>query len=174
MKSIRSSVVTPWRSNGGGLVGNGCVAAVRSPGVSDVGTGRSSIGHTGRPVARSKTNAKACFVSCTTALILRPPTVMSARIGAAGKIVVPQVVMDDLVVPDAFARRAVHGDESVAEQIVAQTMSAIHVIGRTRQRKIREPQFLVGADQRPEIRLAGSRSRTRFPRCRCRTRPPAG
>ncbi len=55
VKSIRSSSVTPWRSNGGGLVGNGCVAAVRSPGTSDCGTGRSSIGHTGRPVARSKT-----------------------------------------------------------------------------------------------------------------------
>ena len=43
------------RANGAGLVGNGCVFAVCSPGTVDCGTGRSSIGHTGLPVARSKT-----------------------------------------------------------------------------------------------------------------------
>ena len=47
--------VTPCRSNAGGLVGNGCVGCVRSPGTVDCGTGRSSIGHTGAPVRRSKT-----------------------------------------------------------------------------------------------------------------------
>jgi hypothetical protein len=41
VKSMRLSIVAPCRSNGGGLVGNGCVGAVRSPGVSEVGTGRS-------------------------------------------------------------------------------------------------------------------------------------
>ena len=55
VKSIRSSSVTPWRSNGAGLVGNGCVGDVFSPGTSDCGTGRSSIGQTGGPVTRSKT-----------------------------------------------------------------------------------------------------------------------
>ena len=78
---MRSSTVTPWRSNGFGLVGNGCVGDVRSPGTSVCGTGRSSIGQTGAPVARSKTKVNACFVTCATALIGFPPTVMSARIG---------------------------------------------------------------------------------------------
>ena len=55
VKSRRSSVVTPCRSKGTGLVGNGCVGDVRSPGTVDWGTGRSSIGHTGSPVTRSKT-----------------------------------------------------------------------------------------------------------------------
>src|SRR5258706_13058600 len=50
VKSIRSSIETPWRSKAGGLVGNGCVAALFSPGASDCGTGRSSIGQTGCPV----------------------------------------------------------------------------------------------------------------------------
>ena len=40
---------------GGGFVGNGCVGDVCSPGTVDCGTGRSSIGHTGLPVARSNT-----------------------------------------------------------------------------------------------------------------------
>src|SRR5437867_11493355 len=55
VKSIRSSIETPWRSKAGGLVGNGCVAEYHSPGTSPLGTARSSIGQIGRPVARSKT-----------------------------------------------------------------------------------------------------------------------
>ena len=81
MKSIRSSTVMPCRSNGAGRVGKGWVGDVRSPGTSDCGTGRSSMGQTGSPVTRSKTYANACLVTCTTALIGRPSTVMSARIG---------------------------------------------------------------------------------------------
>ena len=84
VKSMRSSSCSPCRSNGGGLVGNGCVADVFSPGTFDCGTRRSSMGHTGLPVARSSTNTKPCLVTCDTALIRRPPTVMSVRIGAAG------------------------------------------------------------------------------------------
>ena len=74
----------PCRSNGAGRVGKGCVGEVHSPGTVDFGTGRSSIGQTGSPVTRSKTNANACLVTCTTALMRRPPTVMSASTGAVG------------------------------------------------------------------------------------------
>ena len=52
VKSTRSSTVTPWYSKGAGLVGNGCVGEACSPGTSDGGTGRSSIGHSGAPVTR--------------------------------------------------------------------------------------------------------------------------
>ena len=55
VKSRRSSFDTPWRSNGGGRVGNGWVGAACSPGTVDAGTGRSSIGQTGSPVTRSNT-----------------------------------------------------------------------------------------------------------------------
>ena len=55
VKSIRSSTLSPWRSNAGGLVGNSCVGEAFSPGTADAGTGRSSIGHTGLPVTRSST-----------------------------------------------------------------------------------------------------------------------
>ena len=53
VKSIRSSSVMPCRSNGSGFVGNGCVGDIHSPGVSEPGTGRSTIGQTGSPVTRS-------------------------------------------------------------------------------------------------------------------------
>ena len=55
VKSMRSSTRTPCSSNGGGFVGNGWVGASRSPGTSEAGTGRSSMGQTGSPVTRSKT-----------------------------------------------------------------------------------------------------------------------
>jgi hypothetical protein len=44
------------RANGGGFVGNGWVGETRSFGMSDLGTGRSSIGQIGLPVSRSKTH----------------------------------------------------------------------------------------------------------------------
>src|SRR5579863_4463248 len=47
VKSISSSIETPWRAYAGGLVGNGCVGEYHSPGTSPCGTGRSSIGQTG-------------------------------------------------------------------------------------------------------------------------------
>ena len=57
-----------------------------SPSMSvSVGTGRSSMGQTGSPVARSKTNVKPCLVICATALMGLPSTAMSMRFGAAGR-----------------------------------------------------------------------------------------
>ena len=55
VKSIRSSMLAPCWSNGGGLVGNGWVAAYHSPGTLPGSTGRSSMGQMGSPVTRSKT-----------------------------------------------------------------------------------------------------------------------
>src|SRR5262245_36288351 len=82
VKSISSSIVTACRAYAGGLVGNGCVGEYHSPGTSPFGTGRSSIGHTGCPVTRSKTYRKASLDGTATALIGLPLTTMSARIGA--------------------------------------------------------------------------------------------
>src|SRR5947209_5443991 len=68
-----SSAVNFCRANGGGMVGNGCVAQASSPGMWDFGTGFSSIGQSGFPVraveiVRSGTNWEvgntALFVDC--------------------------------------------------------------------------------------------------------------
>src|SRR5215831_19673545 len=67
VKSIRSSIDEPCLSYAGGLLGNGCVALVFSPGTVDCSTGRSTIGQIGCPLARSKTYRIACFVGCATA-----------------------------------------------------------------------------------------------------------
>ena len=84
VRSNASSSVTPCSVNAGGLVGNGCVGQVTSPGTSLFATGRSSIGQTGRPVTRSKTNAKPCLVSWTTASTRVPSGVMVTRLGGEG------------------------------------------------------------------------------------------
>src|SRR5665213_393350 len=47
VKSIKSSVLMPTTSNGGGFVGIGCVAAVHSVGTSVCATGTSGIPNTG-------------------------------------------------------------------------------------------------------------------------------
>src|SRR5262247_509479 len=47
VRRVNISSVRFWRTNGGGLVGNGCVSAVCSPSREDVGTLRYSIGKSG-------------------------------------------------------------------------------------------------------------------------------
>src|SRR3954470_22338224 len=61
VKSIRSLSITPLREKAGGLVGNGCVGDVFSPGTSVCGTGRSSIGKIGSAAPRLERKKKACL-----------------------------------------------------------------------------------------------------------------
>src|SRR5262245_50632065 len=77
VKSITSSRLTYVRENAGGLVGNGCVGAVHSAGVSVFGTGRYSIGQIGWPVIRSKTYSQPCLLGCASSLRARPSIVAS-------------------------------------------------------------------------------------------------
>ena len=77
--------VNDWRANGGGVVGKGCVGDDCSPGMSDCGTGRSSIGQIGAPVTRSNTNTKPCFVGCATTSRCRPFWRMVRSFGAVGR-----------------------------------------------------------------------------------------
>src|SRR3954470_17572446 len=78
VKSIRSLSTTPLREYAGGLVGNGCVGEVLSPGTWVCCAGRSSIGHTGCPLMRSNTYSRPCLVACATAFTGRPVALMSA------------------------------------------------------------------------------------------------
>src|SRR4029077_2409034 len=84
VKSISSSMDVSVRPYAGGLVGIGCVGEYFSPGTSPWGTGFSSIGQMGWPVARSKTYRTDCLVGWATALTTRPLRVKSTNIGAHG------------------------------------------------------------------------------------------
>ena len=164
VKSMRSSTVTPCRSNAGGFVGNGCVADVCSPGVFDCGTGRSSIGHTGWPVDAIEHEGKRLLRQLHDG---PDPTAVDCDVRQnrrGWQIVVPQIVMHELVVPHAFARLALDADQRVRKQIVARPMPAVHVAGRTRERQIRVAEFFVDADERPQIRMPGVLPRVVLPR----------
>src|SRR5438552_16068172 len=49
--------------------------------------------------------------------------------GSGGEIVVPDVVMRDLIVPDPLAGFEIDANDRIAEQIAAQAMTAIIVFG---------------------------------------------
>src|SRR5262252_8385817 len=84
VKSIRSSSDTPCRSKAGGLVGKGCVGEYHSPGPSPIVAGLSVFGRVSWQVVWSNTYTQPCFVGCASALIARPLTTISVRIGAHG------------------------------------------------------------------------------------------
>jgi hypothetical protein len=84
-RGLMSFSVNDWRANGGGLVGCGCVGELHSPGTSDCGTGRSSIGHKGLPVTRSKTNRKPNLVACATTSTFFPLCLTVSSFGATGR-----------------------------------------------------------------------------------------
>src|SRR5690349_14167854 len=83
MYGFTSSAVKACRENGGGTVGNGCVGHECSPGTSDCGTVRSSIGQIGVPVTRSNTKTKPCFVVCATTSTDLPTCLIVRSLGAA-------------------------------------------------------------------------------------------
>ena len=88
---------------------------------------------------------------------------MSARIGAHGMSVVPDPVVDELVVPLALAGLQIDRDEAFAEQIVAGTMAAVVVAGRQLDRQIGQAELFVDADLRPHAGVAGVRPRVVLP-----------
>src|SRR5215213_7303235 len=82
VKSIRSLSAMKVRAYGTGFVGNGCVAAVCSCFIVVCGTGRSSIGQIGTPVARSKQYSQPCLEGTATILRGLPSMVVSISSGA--------------------------------------------------------------------------------------------
>src|SRR5688572_14209785 len=72
MCGLMSRSVNDCLANAGGLVGTGCVGDDHSPGTSDCGTGRSSIGHSGSPVLRLNTKRNPCLVAWATTSTSRP------------------------------------------------------------------------------------------------------
>ena len=77
--------VKDCRANGGGAVGNGCVGHACSPGMSDFGTGRSSIGQIGSPVSRLNTKRKPCLVAWATTSTAWPLRLIVRSLGAGAR-----------------------------------------------------------------------------------------
>src|SRR5215218_2542879 len=80
---LMSSLVNICFEKGGGAVGNGCVGQLCSPGISLLGTGRSSIGQIGAPVTRSNTNRKPILPASATTSIVFPSFLIVVSCGPA-------------------------------------------------------------------------------------------
>ena len=69
-------------------------------------------------------------------------------------VVVPDAVVDGLEVPDAFAGFDVQADDALREQVVANTVAAVVVVGRRGQGDVDVAEFLVGREHRPGVGVA--------------------
>src|SRR6266850_56858 len=71
--------------------------------------------------------------------------------GSCRQIVIPDVVVDRLKVPDTFAGRRVQAYEAVCEQVLSRVSAAVRIAARLLQRQIDVPELVVGAERRPCI-----------------------
>jgi hypothetical protein len=85
-----------------GFTGMGCVREACSPGISEAGNGFSSIGNNGFPVSRSIRNIS-CFANLCHRICLLPLCTTVTRFGGQGKVFIPYIMMNNLIVPHPFA-----------------------------------------------------------------------
>ena len=149
VKSMRSFSVTPWSSKGAGLVGNGWVGQVFSSGVSDCGTARSSIGHTGSPGLAVEDVGEALLGDRGHGGDLAPADRDVDEVRRVGVVVVPDVVVDHLEVPDALARLHVERDEARPVEVRPVAVAAVVVVGRRVGGDEDEAALRVGGERRP-------------------------
>ena len=157
----------PWRSNAGGLVGTGWVADARSPGTVDAG----SRPFFDRPHRGTRHPIEDVGPRLLGHLDDRlDPAPVHRDVGEnrrRGVVVVEEVVVDRLKVPDALPRGDVHADDRRAEQVGAEPVAAEHVVGGARRRQVDVPELFVRAHQRPDVRGAACSSTNRSPTSRC-------
>ena len=76
------------------------------------------------------------------------------KAGAEEGIVVPDVVVRDLVMPDLLARFEIEADDGIGEQIAAQAMTSIIVVGGRLNGEISVSKFWIDRDRRPHTSIA--------------------
>src|SRR5437016_5278202 len=87
---------------------------------------------------------------------LAPPALPGTWIMPRGRwVVVPQTVMDQLVMPDHLAGRDIQTDEALAVKPVAEAVAAEIIVGRRAHGQIDVAQLLVRAHRRPNVGVAG-------------------
>ena len=118
------------------------------------GTGRSSIGQTGSPVARSKTNTNPCFGRLGDGF---DGPAIDDDVGEnrrARQVPIPHIMMNGLKVPDPLTRMEIERDEAIGEQIVSVPVTAVVVARRHLDGQIDDAQLFVYGDLCPHSRVA--------------------
>src|SRR5262245_14487850 len=71
-----------------------------------------------------------------------------------GHVIVPNVMMDELLVPDDFSSLNVEADQRVGIESGSGTMPSVAVIGRRLGRQINVSQLVIGRDRSPHADVA--------------------
>ena len=144
-------------TSGGGSVGKGCVGDATSPGTSEAGTGRSSTGKTGSPVSRCSTNRWPGLRGLHHDGDLAPVAHERGEHRLRGHVVVPEVVVHGLELPDQLARARAQRHHRVRVAVVAEPHAAVVVGARRAGRHEHEVARGVVGEDRPGVRRAGER-----------------
>ena len=76
------------------------------------------------------------------------------QLRAGDEVVVPEVVMDGLEVPQALAGARVEREQAVAEQVRADAVGAVEIVGRRAGREVGDAALLVDGDLAPGVGAA--------------------
>ena len=166
--------MSPWCSYGGGFVGCGCVGRRDLAGHRRLrhgplldrphGRARRAIEHEQEAVLRDLRER-----------FDRPAVDRDVDQDRRGRqVVVEQIVMHGLEVPDALAGLRIQRDDRAAVQVVAEAMAAVHVVRDARRRHVDETELLVGAERRPDVAGAAVAPRFVLPKWRVAGSPARG
>src|SRR4030095_6334431 len=85
----------------------------------------------------------------------------SEKLRRSRKIVVPEIVMNDLIVPESFARPRIERNQTVAEQVRAVAIASVEIVSGRSERDIRDAPPLVARQLAPVVGTGAPR-RGRF------------
>src|SRR5262249_5662701 len=76
-----------------------------------------------------------------------------------GGIVIPEIVMHELEVPEALAGAQVEREQRIAEESLAFAIGAVEIIGRRAEREVADAALFVDRDFTPRVHAADVRPR---------------
>ena len=141
-----SASVNDCRANGGGAVGNGCVGQL-------IFARRVGLRH-GPLLDRPQRRARDAIEDVDEALLARlcdgrdrhAVVHDGQQLRCRRQVVVPQIVVDRLEVPEPLAAARVEREQAVAEQILAVAVAAVEVVARSARRHVDDAEL--GVDRR--------------------------
>ena len=174
MYGLRSSAVNFCRAKGGGFAGNGCVGQVSS-------SGHVGLGH--RPLFDGPQRLAGHAIEHPDEALLADlrhdvdrlavvPHGQQFRRG--GVVVIPDVVVDHLEMPEPLAGAGIEREQAIAEQIGAFAVRAVEVVFRAGGRECRRCRASRRGTSRPTRWRRRRSSRRPSATCRSRTRRDAG
>ena len=154
MYGFTSSAVIVCRANGGGTVGYGCVGHACSPGMLLFGTGRSSIGpqrFAGDAIEHEEETLLGGLCDGVDRLAV---VANRDQLWRGIVVVVPQIVVHHLKMPQRLSGACIQREQAVAEQVAADAIGAVVVIGGRAGGEVGDAALFVDRDLAPRVGAA--------------------